>query len=117
MSYDVAVFSGRRPLTLAQAADAYQRLADEINPAEVVEADARIDEFVAEITRTRPQIDDLPKHKIDESPWSIGFEHSPGYAVSSVVWSAVDEVSRSTSRRLQVLPLRLRSAVGDALRA
>ena len=92
MSFDLAVLSGKRRLTHEDAADAYERLCDEDDP-DVVEPDERIDAFVEEVTGRWPEIDDLPEEEVDDSPWTVALDRSPGHVLATISWDRVDEVA------------------------
>lgn len=57
-----------------------------------VDRDERIEAFVADITARWPQIDDMPEEDVDECPWNVAFDQSPGHVISAIAWSRVEEV-------------------------
>jgi len=92
MSFDLAVLSGARRLDPDQARDAYDRLAKGAKWSAVVAKDDRVAQFVAALSARWPDIDSLPESQVDASPWSGGFEVSPGHVLITMRFTAPDDV-------------------------
>lgn len=93
MSFDLAVLSGARRLDADQARDAYERLCQGADWADVLGADDQVAQFVAALSARWPDIDTLPDSEADDSPWSGGFEISPAHVLITMRFSAPDAVS------------------------
>ena len=92
MSFDLAVLSGAERLSHDQARDAYERLAQGAEWSSVLAADDRVAQFVAALTERWPDLDTLDESKVDDSPWSVGFDVSPAHVLMAMRWSAPDAV-------------------------
>ena len=70
-----------------EARELYNRLCD--GDTSGVAPHPAIDAFYAELTAKHPEIDTIPKEKIDDHdycPWSCKIDHSPGHVIMSCVW-------------------------------
>jgi hypothetical protein len=92
MSFDLVILSGARRLDADQARDAYERLCKGAKWSSVVAKDDRVAQFVAALSGRWPDLDTLPKSEVDASPWSGGFEVSPGHVVITMRFSAPEAV-------------------------
>jgi len=93
MSFDLAVLSGKKPLSSDGAGEIYAQLCESPGTwPTLLEPDERIDAFVLEITTRWPQIDDVPEEEVDDCPWNIAFDQSPAHAISCISWSRAEEV-------------------------
>jgi hypothetical protein len=94
LSFDLAAFSGTRPLTRERVVDAYVRLSDDPDGWKVLlEADPAVEAFVAEISARWPQIDDVPNDEVDDCPWNVAFDQSTAHVSSAIAFSRADEVA------------------------
>lgn len=99
MSFDLGVWHSPRPLEAAEAADVYLALAEGTDPRTIaaVSASPAVSRFLAALAERYPDLDDLPDDRVDDSPWSSGFEKSDCHVLLSVRWSAPDAVIRLIS--------------------
>jgi hypothetical protein len=95
MSFDLGVWHPEKRIGNKKAGELYVRLCDgdtsggAPNPA--------VEEFYAELTAKHPEIDTIPRDKIDDHddcPWSCKRDHSPAYLIMSCVWSKATDVGR-----------------------
>lgn len=89
MSFDLAVWEGERPVSDAEAAEAYARIMDPLETAEPEPPTPAITAFVQALLAHWPDID------VDESsPWSASplmGDASGSTFYTGVVWSRADE--------------------------
>ena len=95
MSYDLAVLHTDDPLTDKEAAEIYLHLAegwrDEQGWSSAIEA------FYHELTSRWPELDAVPREKIDDTefcPWSVALEHFHQAVVMNCVYSRAAEVHK-----------------------
>jgi hypothetical protein len=92
MSYDISVWSIPRVLSRRDAIRAWSDLCDN-GTFELFEDSPNIGGFQCELEEKYPQIDSLPDEKIEESPWSCGFEPEGPALTLSCVWSRAEEIA------------------------
>jgi len=95
MSFDLGVWYPQKRIGNKEAGELYVRLC-EGDRSGVVPHPA-VDEFYAELTAKRPEIDKVPEEKIDDhdySPWSCKLDRSPGHVIMSCVWPKATDVHR-----------------------
>ena len=93
MSYDISVWSIPRVFSRQDAIQAWSDICDDDGTFEPFEDSPKLGEFQRELEDKYPQIDTLPDDKIDESPWSCGFEPEGPTLTLSCVWSRAEEMS------------------------
>lgn len=93
MSFDLVVLSGAEALDANRAHEIYEHLCEGEPWDRFLLADPKIADFVHEITRSWPQVDDMPPNEVERSPWSVQFDVSPAHVISAIVWSRADEVA------------------------
>jgi hypothetical protein len=95
MSCDFFVWHPQEQISNAEATNLYLRLCDGDTSALVPHSS--IDAFYAELTASHPEIDTIPRERIDDHdycPWSCKLDHSPGHVIMSCVWSKASYVHR-----------------------
>ena len=92
MSFDLGILSGAQRLDADQARNAYERLCQGARWSSVLAKDDRVAQFVASLSAQWPDVDTLPESELDASPWSGGFEVSPGHVLLTMRFSAPDAV-------------------------
>jgi hypothetical protein len=97
VSFDLAVWYPHDRLSNEQAMDVYRRLCagqvTELLPHPAVE------DFYRALIAIHPEVDDLPEHELDDSPWSVRIEHTPAHVVMCCVWPKAAS-TETTVRRL-----------------
>lgn len=93
MSFDLAVFSGVRPLEPDAAAEAYDVLCEGELWSNVLEPDERVADFVRAITARWPQFTDVPNDELHLCPWSLVLDPSPAHVIIHMVHSMAAEVA------------------------
>src|SRR5258708_3528595 len=93
VSFDLVVLSGAKALDADGAQEIYGHLCDGEPWDRFLVPDPKIADFVLEITRRWPQVDDIPSDEVDRSPWSVRFDVSPAHVISAMVWSRADDVA------------------------
>jgi len=93
VSFDLVVLSGAKALDADRAQEIYEHLCEGEPWDRFLIADPRIADFVHEITRRWPQVDDMPPDEVERSPWSVQFDVSLTHVISAMVWSKADEVA------------------------
>ena len=87
MSFDLGVWYPQTRLQNAQARELYLRLCE--GDTSGVAPNPAIDAFYAELTSKHPEIDAIPKERIDDHdycPWSCKLYRSSGHVIMSCVW-------------------------------
>jgi hypothetical protein len=95
MSFDLAVWYPQKRVGDEEARELYLRLCD--GDTSGVVAHPAVDAFYTELIAKHPEIDTIPKEKIDDPdlcPWSCGPVRSPGHVIVSSVWSKATYVSQ-----------------------
>jgi hypothetical protein len=88
MSCDLGVWYPQKRIGNKEAGELYARLCD--GDSSGVVPHPAIDAFYAELTAKHPEIDAIPRERIDDHdycPWSCNIDHSPGHVIMSCVWS------------------------------
>ena len=93
MSFDLVVLSGKRQLDADQARDAYHELASGADWRAILPEDARVAQFVAELSSRWPDFGEL--------------DESPAHAILSITGSAPDAVIDFCESRVLGLGLNL----------
>jgi hypothetical protein len=87
MSCDYGVWYPHKRLRNEEAGELYQRLCD--GDASGVAPHPAIDAFYAELTARHPEIDAIPKERVDDHdycPWSCKHDRSAGHVIVCCVW-------------------------------
>jgi hypothetical protein len=95
MSFDLGVWYPQKRIGNTEARELYARLCDNDNSG--VLPHPAVDEFYAELTASHPEIDTIPRERIDlhdYCPWSCKLDHSPGHVIMSCVWSKATYVGQ-----------------------
>ena len=95
MSCDYAVWFPHKRLSNGDAGQLYVALCD--GDTSGVQAHPAIGAFLAELTATHPQIDDVAEEEIgnhDLCPWSVAFDQSSGHLIMCCVWPKADYVGQ-----------------------
>jgi hypothetical protein len=95
MSCDLGVWYPQKRIGNKEAGELYARLCD--GDSSGVVRHPAIDAFYAELTARHPEIDAIPKERIDDHdycPWSCKIDHSPGHVIMSCVWSKATYVGQ-----------------------
>jgi hypothetical protein len=93
MSFDLGVWYPQQRIRNEEATELYVRLCD--GDTSGVLPHPAIDAFYAELTAKHPEIDTIPKEKIDDHdycPWSCKLDYSPSHVIMSYVWSKATHV-------------------------
>ena len=90
MSYDLGVWHAARPMTTEEAGQVYLKLCD--GDVSQVQAHPSVASFLAELTRTYPEIDDWDEADIESCPWSIAFDKSDRHVLMCMAYSRADEI-------------------------
>jgi hypothetical protein len=88
MSFDLAVWYPQKRITNEEATQLYLRLCD--GDASGVLPHPAIAAFYAELVARHPEIDTIPKEKINDydfCPWSCKLDYSDGHVLMCSVWS------------------------------
>jgi hypothetical protein len=86
MSFDLLVWYPEKRLGNKEAGELYLRLCD--GDTSGVVPNPAVDAFYAELTAKHPELDTIPRDKIDDHdhcPWSCKLDHSPGHVIISCV--------------------------------
>jgi hypothetical protein len=86
MSFDLGVWYPQKRIGNTEARELYARRCDNDNSGVVPHP--AVDEFYAELTASHPEIDTIPRERIDlhdYCPWSCKLDHSPGHVIMSCV--------------------------------
>ena len=94
MSYDLAVLNTNKAMTKGQAIEVFGRICEEEDTGNWLVDHERIKRFVADLTADYPQIDDLPEDKLDDCPWSCGFDWGTRWVIMSMVWSRCQAMAK-----------------------
>jgi hypothetical protein len=95
MSFDLGVWYPDKRIGNKEAGELYARLCDGDTGGVIPRPS--VDAFYAELTAKHPEIDKVPKEKIndhDYSPWSCNLDRSPGHVIMSCVWSKATDVHK-----------------------
>lgn len=90
MSYDLAIWHGTRDLSSEEAELEFANLCQA--DATLVHPNARLEAFVNQLTKKYPKLDDLPEDRLDESPWTSGFDTLENFCHLPIAWSRIEEV-------------------------
>jgi len=88
MSFDLAVWYPDARLTTKEAGKRYICLCED--DSSMVTPHPAVDAFYAEITALHPEIGDVPADEVDECPWNIEFDRSPGHLIMCCAWSRAE---------------------------
>jgi hypothetical protein len=91
MSMDLGVFFTTRPHTDEKALKRYVAYCEEDDLAPYIEASPKVGAFLAELTETYPQIDDVSEAELDDCPWRCAFDVSEGHILMPMVSSKYEE--------------------------
>lgn len=94
MSYDLAVLSTDKPMTKAQAIAVFRCISEEQEIGDWLVDHESVRRFVTDLAADYPQIDDLPEEKLDDCPWSCGFDWGTRWVIMSMVWSRCQEMAK-----------------------
>ncbi|HEX8713506.1 MAG TPA: hypothetical protein VF730_16625 [Terracidiphilus sp.] len=95
MSYDLAVWHAKEPLSNEEAARIYAHICQSWPYFEG--ASPAVAAFYEELTSRWPEIDTIPEHHIgdfDYCPWACTLSHSGMAVVMTSVWSKATEVAK-----------------------
>jgi hypothetical protein len=95
MSFDLAVWYPQKRVGDEEARELYLHMCD--GDTSGVVAHPAVDAFYAELIAKHPEIDAIPKGKIDDPdlcPWSCKLDRSPGHVILCCVWSKGTYVSQ-----------------------
>lgn len=93
MSFDLAVWYPQKRIRNKEATELYLRLCD--GHTSGVAPHPAVDAFYAELTARHPEIDTIPKARIndhDYCPWSCKLDHSSHHVIMCCVWSKASYV-------------------------
>ena len=92
MSFDMAFWYEAQPPTQARMAEVYQILADSGGETGVVESNAAVDQFFADVIS---MFGDLTGEDADESPWMSQLHHTSECVITAISWSRSQEVRQA----------------------
>lgn len=93
MSCDFFVWYPQKRVSNAEATELYLRVCD--GDASALTPHPSIDAFYAELTSRHPEIDTIPREKIDDHdycPWSCKLDYSASYVIMCCVWPKANEL-------------------------
>ncbi|RVX46682.1 hypothetical protein EDD27_9576 [Nonomuraea polychroma] len=91
MSYDLAVWEGRRPATDEIAGDVYQALMELMDQDGETSPTPRISTYVQAVLERWPALEEVDD--VDEAPWSVTPEASGSIVYLCMMYSKAEEVS------------------------
>jgi hypothetical protein len=100
MSCDFAVWFPARRLTNEQAGELYAQLCE--GDTRGVRSSPAVEAFYGELTAKHPDLDAAPEDRVDQCPWSVPCDRSPGHVIMSCVWSQaayVEKLVRDLARK------------------
>jgi hypothetical protein len=90
MSYDVAIWGSKRPLTVEEAVRIYAALTNA--DCKVVAPDRRVSAFYKQLCATYPSLDAPNKAQAARSPWTANIDVSNNYVLLPIAFSRVKGV-------------------------
>jgi hypothetical protein len=100
MSVDFAAWYSQERINNKAAGELYARLCD--GDTNAVLPHPAVDKFYVELIARYPEIDVIPKERLDECPWSHKLDHSPGHVIMTCVsdWAnEIDQFVRELARQ------------------
>ncbi len=86
MSFDLGFWHEDQPITAEQALQVYVQLCESNDTA--VKPHPNIALFLQEISQHYPPISDSPVEKLEECPWSVLWDTTPGSVIFCMTWPA-----------------------------
>ena len=90
MSYDLAIWGSKGPLTVDEAGRNYAALGNAA--ADVVAPDRRVSAFYKQLCSTYPSLDAPNKAQAARSPWTANIDVSKSYVLLPIAFSRVKDV-------------------------
>ncbi|MCR8647733.1 hypothetical protein [Leptospira interrogans] len=75
------------------AMDRYITFCEQNDLTTYIEPSLKVKNFVQDLTKTYPQLNDWPEDDIDNCPWSNDFDISEGHVIISMSFSRAEEIS------------------------
>ncbi len=91
--YDLGVFYTEHPQSDSMAMDRYIAFCEQNDLTTYIEPNLKVKNFVQDLTKTYPQLNDWPEDDIDNCPWSNDFDISEGHVIISMSFSRAEEIS------------------------
>lgn len=90
MSHDLGFFSVKQGATTAEVRAAYLSSCEGVDP--LWSSSEALKSFISALENQYPCIETISEDKVDNSPWSCGFDRGNGHIIVSMVFSRAPEV-------------------------